>query len=203
MLFEHGFVNVAGFSFPGLRGFFHVGHGGKEGKVGILFPGLGHLIEEGGVFGPVIGVEENELLWKLVARGLQDDRASGRDADASSEKDRWDAGVFMEDEFAPGGFKIEFGAEWDGLQGALEGGVAHTGCDDEVLLVGRAGEGEAAFVSFCVCLWRIGEGEVASLTWDEYEAMRLFKVKGHCSNSNLFSAFQLDLLGCQRAGPFF
>ena len=46
-----------------------------------------------------------------------------------------------------GGFEGELGAEGDGVEGALECGVAHAGGDHEVFFEGRAGEGEAALVA--------------------------------------------------------
>ncbi len=137
--FEHGFVDGAGLAFPRVRGFFRLGHGGDEVEVGVFFLCLGEVVEEDGVFGAAVGVEEDEFLGEFGSCCFEDHAADGCDADASGDEDGWSAVFFVEGELAPGGFERELGAEGDGFEGALEGGVAHAGGDHEVVFVGSAG----------------------------------------------------------------
>jgi len=85
--FEHGFVDGAGLAFPGLGGFFWLGHGGDEVEVRVFLLGLDEVIEEGGIFGATIGVEEDEFLGEFGSRRFENHAADGRDADASGEED--------------------------------------------------------------------------------------------------------------------
>ena len=78
--------------------------------------------------------------------------------------------AFVEGELAPGFGDGEFGAEGDGLHRALKGGVPEADGEEEVILVGGGGEGEAALVAFFVGFWGMGEGEVGGLACDEGEA---------------------------------
>jgi hypothetical protein len=192
--FQQGFVDRAGLAFPGLGGFFWLGHGGDEVEVRVFLLGLGEIVEEDRVFGAAIGVEEDEFLVEFGARRFENYATDGCDADASGEEDGGDAVLLVEGEFSPGRLEREFGAEGDGFEGALEGGVAHAGGDHEVVFVGGASEGEAALVALLVGLGRVGEGEVSGLPCNESEACGFFEVERHGSGGYFFAAFKFDLV---------
>jgi hypothetical protein len=150
------------------------------------------FVKEGRILWPAICVKESELVGEMIVGGLEDHATNRCDANASGQKDGGDARVVVKDEFAPGCFQREFGAEWDGVQRSFEGGIAHSRCDHEVFFEGRTGERKAADVALSVGFGRIGEGKVAALASRGGKARWFFEVKSHRSGGNFVAAFQFD-----------
>jgi hypothetical protein len=159
-------------------------------EAGIQFLDSCQLLQERSFLKKSYGIKQENSMPAFSFCCMPNHASEGRDANATREKDRRPGDVPMERQIAIRALQNKRSANRQCAGSSLESCVPHSHCNQEVLFVRRAGDGERSSTAA-----RIGRSqeincEIRELAWLELESVGLFKVQASRSCAQAVSGFQ-------------